>query len=45
MIPSGPQVFTQGFSEMSAGGGGDGWVDRFERMRLQLTSALARVGS
>ena len=24
MIPSGPQVFTQGFSELSAGGGGGG---------------------
>ena len=24
MIPSGPQVFTQGFSELSAGAGGGG---------------------
>ena len=24
MIPSGPQVITQGFSELSAGGGGGG---------------------
>ena len=24
MIPYGPQVFTQGFSELSAGGGGGG---------------------
>ena len=30
MIPSGPQVITQGFSELSAGGGGGGAVNSSE---------------
>ena len=32
MIPSGPQVFTQGFSELSAGGGGGGVVVEKEQL-------------